>query len=84
MINLPTGAEIDRQFRRVEVEYKKWLLLKTGKDTREIRMNEVLVKLQGRAVILRRTEVLHRLKRVKFKAHRQVPHIQIHVPGVNV
>jgi len=65
------------------VEYKKWLLMATGKDARMGRCNELLVKLQQRATIVRRAEVMRRLGRVRFKANRQMPHIHITVPGVN-
>lgn len=82
-MNLPTGRELDRQWNKMVAEYKKWLLMATGKDVRLGRCNEILVKMQQRAVIVRRQEVMRRLGRVKFKANRQMPHIEVRIPGVN-
>jgi hypothetical protein len=82
-MTVPSGEEIERQWRKVEIEYKRWLLLRTGKDHRQQRINEILCKLQDRATILRRAEVMRRLKAVRFRAHSQVPHIEIRIPGVS-
>lgn len=64
-------------------EYKKWLLLATGEDVRQVRINKMLVELQEQAIVVRRAEVMRRLAKIRLKAHKQMPHIQIHVPGVN-
>lgn len=81
-MTLPTAKEIDRAFQVVEAAYRKFYLLKTARDQRALRMNEHLVKLQKQAQIVRRKEVLKRVRKVRWAANLAVPHLAIKVPGV--
>jgi hypothetical protein len=83
-MNLPTAKEIDRAKVALELAYRKWYLLRTARDTQAIRKNEFLLQLQKRAQKIRKEEIMRRVRLVIFRVNKSSPHLEVHVPGVDV
>ncbi len=82
-ISLPTAKEVARAWRQVEAAYKKWLLMRTGRETKTVRTNEVLTKMQARAVMLRRREVMARLAKIRMKSNAALNAVPIRAPELS-
>jgi hypothetical protein len=80
-MTLPRSKDLTRAWAQVMAAYKKWFLLKTAKDAKACRQNELIVKMQQRAAIVRRRAVLAKVERVRFKANPVTAHIR--VPELN-
>lgn len=82
-MTLPSAREIARAFGQVQKAYRKWYLLKTAREAQSVRKNELMVKMQARAAIVRRREVLAKVDRIRFRANTQAPTVKIRIPGVS-
>jgi len=80
-MTLPTSREITRAWNQMMAAYKKFLLLKTARDTQTIRQNEMMVKMQQRAAIVRRQAVMAKVAQIRWRANPVTAHIR--VPELN-